>query len=159
MLFHGTVWIKKTVMILSYLTASLYFPLISPDLRRLVLKPRSLACYKSIKSRDPFFYHGSYLNFIPSPNTLFMGTNSQGNEEKTFQSFGKKVDRFVVELNEAAERLEKEFQQKYEELKQSAEKLKKEAENKETWKEVESSLKKASEELKQAFNAAFKKRS
>jgi hypothetical protein len=64
----------------------------------------------------------------------------------------------VVELNEAAERLEKEFNEKYEELKHSAEKLRKEAENKERWKEVEASLKKAGDELKSAFNAAFKKK-
>lgn len=86
-----------------------------------------------------------------------MDAKDEGKAEKTFKSFGKKVDDFVVELNEAADRMEKEFLAKYEELKQSAERLKKEAENKDRWKEVESSLKKASDELKNAFNAAFKK--
>lgn len=87
-----------------------------------------------------------------------MESNEEGKAEKTFKTFGKKVDEFVVELNEAAEKLEKEFHQKYEELKASAEKLKQEAENKERWKEVEGSMKKAGEELKNAFNAAFKKK-
>jgi hypothetical protein len=87
-----------------------------------------------------------------------METNEEGKAEKTFKGFGKKVDEFMVELNEAGERLQKEFQSKFEELKDSAEKLKKEAENKERWKEVEESLKKAGDELGNAFRAAFKKK-
>jgi hypothetical protein len=86
-----------------------------------------------------------------------METKDEGKNEKTFKSFGKKVDQFMVELNEAGEKLQKEFQDKYEELKASAEKLKNEAENKERWKEVESSLKKAGDELSKAFKAAFSK--
>jgi hypothetical protein len=87
-----------------------------------------------------------------------MESNEEGKSDKTFSSFGKKVDQFMVELNEAAAKLEKEFQQKYEELKDSAEKMKTEAQNKERWKEVEQNLKKAGDELKSAFHAAFKKR-
>ena len=87
-----------------------------------------------------------------------METQDEGKAEKGFKNFGKKVDGFVAEFQEAAERLEKEFQQKYEELKVSAEKLKKEAENKERWKEVENSLKKAGDEVANAFRAAFKKK-
>ncbi|MBT1704156.1 hypothetical protein [Chryseosolibacter indicus] len=87
-----------------------------------------------------------------------MEPQEEGKAEKTFKSFGKRVDAFVEELNEAAEKLEKEFEMKYEELKVSAEKLRKEAESKERWKEVELSLKKAGDELRNAFSAAFKKR-
>jgi hypothetical protein len=87
-----------------------------------------------------------------------METKDEGKAEKTFKSFGKRVDAFVEELNEAADKLEKEFREKYEELKISAEKLKKEAEDKERWKEVEINLRKAGDELKNAFNAAFKKK-
>lgn len=87
-----------------------------------------------------------------------MDPNQKGNTDKNYKNLGQKIDDFVVELNEAGERLQKEFNAKYEELKVSAEKLKKEAENKERWKEVEGSLKKAGEELKTAFNNAFKKR-
>jgi hypothetical protein len=86
-----------------------------------------------------------------------MDAKEEGKAEKTFKSFGKRVDDFVAELNEAAENMEKEFREKYEELKASAEKLKKEAESKERWKEVENNLKKAGDELKNAFNAAFRK--
>jgi C4-dicarboxylate-specific signal transduction histidine kinase len=81
-----------------------------------------------------------------------------GKAENLFKNFGKRVDQFMSELNEAGDRLHKEFEGRFEELRQSAEKLKKEAEDKEKWKEVEASLKRAGEELKQAFNSAFKKR-
>lgn len=87
-----------------------------------------------------------------------METNDQGKAEKTFKNFGKKVDEFMAELSDAGEKLQKEFNMKYEELKVSAEKLKNESENKERWKEVEESLKKAGDELSKAFKAAFKKR-
>jgi uncharacterized protein YicC (UPF0701 family) len=85
--------------------------------------------------------------------------NQEGQNERMFQSFGKKVDQFMLELNEAGEKLQKEFEQRFEELKQSAEKVKREAESKERWKEVEAKLKKAADELNDAFKAAFKKRS
>ena len=87
-----------------------------------------------------------------------MESTEPGKNEKSFKSFGKKVDEFLLELNEAGERLQKEFEEKFEELKQTAEKLKKEAESKERWKEVESNLKKAADELNSAFKAAFRKR-
>ena len=64
----------------------------------------------------------------------------------------------MLDLNEASEKLQKEFKEKFEELKTTAEKIKKESENNERWKEVEDSLKKASDELGNAFRAAFKKR-
>jgi hypothetical protein len=86
-----------------------------------------------------------------------MESNEEGKNEKTFRGFGKKVDQFMVELNEAGDKLQKEFQDRFEELKDSAEKLKKEAENKERWKEVEDSLRKAGDELSKAFKTAFKK--
>jgi hypothetical protein len=81
-----------------------------------------------------------------------------GKAENLFKNFGKKVDAFISELNEAGGRLNKEFESRYEELKDSAEKLRNEAKNKERWKEVEDSLKKVGEELNRAVNAAFKKR-
>jgi hypothetical protein len=87
-----------------------------------------------------------------------METKDEGKNEKAFKTFGQRVDQFIAELDEAGEKMQKEFQQRYEELKVSAEKIKKEAENKDRWKEVEASLKKAGEELKNAFNAAFKKK-
>ena len=84
-----------------------------------------------------------------------MDTKDEGKAEKTFKSFGKKVDAFLQELNEAGEKLHREFEQKYDDLKDTAEKLKKEAENKDRWKEVELNLKKAGDELGKAFKAAF----
>jgi hypothetical protein len=87
-----------------------------------------------------------------------METNNEGKSEKTFKNFGRKVDNFVAELNEASERLRTEFKEKYDELRTSAEKIKKEAETNERWKEVEDSLRKAGDELTNAFKAAFKKR-
>lgn len=87
-----------------------------------------------------------------------METQDEGKTEKSFKHFGKKVDGFISEFQEAAEKLEKEFKEKFEELKVTAEKVKKEAENNERWQEVESSLKKASDEVANAFRAAFKKK-
>jgi ElaB/YqjD/DUF883 family membrane-anchored ribosome-binding protein len=87
-----------------------------------------------------------------------MENKDEGRNERSFKNFGKRVDDFMVELNEAGEKLEKEFREKYEELKVSAEKLKKEAESKERWKEVEQSLRKAGDELGKAFKSAFSKR-
>ena len=88
-----------------------------------------------------------------------MESKKERPNKKRGESFEKKVDQFMVEVNEAGERLQKEFQEKFEELKQTAGKMKREAENKERWKEVESNLKKAADELNGAFKAAFKKRS
>jgi phosphoglycerate-specific signal transduction histidine kinase len=87
-----------------------------------------------------------------------METNDPGKKEKNASNFGKKIDDFMAELSEAGDKLQHEFNAKYEELKQSAEKLKNESENKERWKEVEDSLKNAGDELGRAFKAAFKKR-
>lgn len=84
--------------------------------------------------------------------------STDGNAEKLFQNFGKKVDVFLKELEEASGKLNKEFEGKFNDLKSAAEKLKKEAENKERWKDVESSLKKAGKEFENAFKAAFKKK-
>ena len=86
-----------------------------------------------------------------------MEPTDEGKTEKTFKSFGKKVDDFLLELNEAGEKLQKEFEEKFEELQKTAEKLKKEAENNDRWKEVENNLKKAGNELANAFRAAFRK--
>lgn len=83
---------------------------------------------------------------------------NDGKAEKLFKNFGKKVDKFLEELDEAGEKLNKEFEGKYDELKQTAERLKQEAKNKERWNEVENSLKKAGQELERAFKAAFKKK-
>ena len=87
-----------------------------------------------------------------------METTNEGRAEKAFKNFGKKVDEFLADLDDAGEKFQKEFNEKYEELKVSAEKLRKESENKERWKEVEDSLKKAGDELSRAFKAAFRKR-
>lgn len=86
-----------------------------------------------------------------------MEPNQQGRGEKFFKEFGKKMDQFMIELKEAGDRAQVDFQKKFEELKKTGESLKKEASNKERWKEVETSLKKAGEELESAFKAAFKK--
>lgn len=86
-----------------------------------------------------------------------MDKENQQNE-KRFENFGKRVDKFVDELEEASERLQKEFSERFEELKVSADKMRKEAENSDRWKEVEASLKRAGEELGKAVKAAFRKK-
>ncbi|HEX5167569.1 MAG TPA: hypothetical protein VFW11_00245 [Cyclobacteriaceae bacterium] len=87
-----------------------------------------------------------------------MSEESKNKTEGMFANFGKRVDQFLDELDEAGERLRTEFQGKYDELKETAERLKSESKNKERWKEVEESLTRAGEELKKAFEAAFKKK-
>ena len=82
----------------------------------------------------------------------------EGEAEKFFKDFGKKIDLFVEELNEANTRLKSDFEEKLTDLKKSGERLKKEVKNKERWNEVEASLKKAGKELENAFTAAFKKK-
>lgn len=81
-----------------------------------------------------------------------------GKNEKAFRNFGKQVDKFLEELDEAGERLREEFQEKFEELKETGERLKKEARDNERWKEVENNLRKAADGLAEAFRAAFRKR-
>ena len=105
------------------------------------------------------------MNFIRQVNLrqlliepIMENQEDSGKAENLFKNFGKKVDKFLEELNEAGGRLNKEFESRYEELKDSAEKLKNEAKNKERWKEVEESLKKVGDELNKAMKAAFKKR-
>lgn len=92
------------------------------------------------------------------PHPIFMENTEQGKAEKAFKNFGKRLDDFIVEVNEASDHLQKEFKSRFEELKESAEELKKQAKDKERWKEVEASLKKAGEQLNTAFKAAFKKK-
>lgn len=87
-----------------------------------------------------------------------MTGQDEGKAEKVFKNFGKKVDNFLEELDEASERLQKEFQEKYNDLKKTAEKVKEETASKDRWKEVEDSLRKAGEELGKAFRTAFSKR-
>jgi len=87
-----------------------------------------------------------------------METKDEGKSEKAFKNFGKRIDQFIAELNEAGDKMQKEFQDKYQDLKTAAEKMKKEASDKDRWKEIETSLKKAGDELGKAFSAAFKKR-
>lgn len=87
-----------------------------------------------------------------------MENKEEGKAEKSFQNFGKQVDGFINEFQEAADKLEVEFRQRFEELKVAADKAKKEAENNERWKEVEDNLRKAADEVASAFRAAFRKR-
>ncbi len=87
-----------------------------------------------------------------------MSDENKSKADGMFANFGKRVDQFLDELDEAGEKLRTEFQGKYDELKDAAEKIKQESKNKERWKEVEESLTRAGEELKKAFEAAFKKR-
>ena len=86
-----------------------------------------------------------------------MESKEQGNAENFFKDFGKKLDQFMVELQDAGNRMEVDLKKKYEELKTAGENLRKDANNKQRWKEVENSLKKASKEMENAFRAAFKK--
>ena len=86
-----------------------------------------------------------------------METNNQGNAEKFFKGFGKKLDQFLVELKDASNRLEIDCRKKYEELKDAAERVSKEVKDKQKWKDIEADLKRAGKEMEEAFRSAFKK--
>ena len=86
-----------------------------------------------------------------------MESSEQGNAEKFFKDFGKKLDQFMVELKDAGNRMETDLRSKYEELKTAAHKLN-DPENKNRWQEVETSLKKAGKELEDALRNVFKKK-
>ena len=54
-----------------------------------------------------------------------METGNEGRNEKKFKNFGKRVDDFMMDLNDASEKLQKEFKEKFEELKATCRKNKK----------------------------------
>ena len=87
-----------------------------------------------------------------------MEEKQEGKAEKFFKEFGKKLDKFLVEVRQAGSRAEADAQKKYQDLREAAERFKREAKNKDRWQEVEDSLNKAGEEMERAFKAAFKKR-
>jgi hypothetical protein len=86
-----------------------------------------------------------------------METNTEGNAEKFLKDFGIKLDKFMVELKDAGNRVEADLRVKFNELKVAADKLRNDAENKKRWQEVEESLKKAGKEMENAFREVFKK--
>jgi hypothetical protein len=87
-----------------------------------------------------------------------MEEKQEGKAEKFFKEFGKKLDKFLIEVRQAGSRAEADAQKKYQDLREAAERFKREAKNKDRWQEVEDSLNKAGEEMERAFKAAFKKR-
>ena len=87
-----------------------------------------------------------------------METNQEGNAEKFFKDFGKKLDQFMVELKDAGNRVEIDLRKKYEELKVASEKLSQDAENKKRWEELQNGLKRAGKELEDTLKTVFKKK-
>ncbi|MEN8247698.1 MAG: hypothetical protein ABFS32_02100 [Bacteroidota bacterium] len=92
-----------------------------------------------------------------------MGRNPEGNAEKMFKNFGKKVDSFILELKEAKGNSSEEFQQRLDELKKSKDSLEEKfkefrEENKDKWDDVQSELERAGQEFKKAVNNLFASR-
>ena len=89
-----------------------------------------------------------------------MGRNPEGNAEKMFKTFGKKVDSFISELNDAKGNGGEEFKSRLDELKKSKESLEEKfkdfkEENKDKFDEVQSELERAGQEFKKAVNNLF----
>jgi predicted nuclease with TOPRIM domain len=89
-----------------------------------------------------------------------MGRKPEGNAEKMFKTFGKKVDAFISELNEAKGNSSEEFKSRLEELKKSKESLEEKfkefrEDNKDKWDDVQSELERAGQEFKKAVNNLF----
>lgn len=87
-----------------------------------------------------------------------METNQEGNAEKFFKDFGKKLDQFMVELKDAGNRVELDLKKKFEELKIASEKLSQDEENKKRWEELQNGLKRAGKELEDTLKTVFKKK-
>jgi hypothetical protein len=87
-----------------------------------------------------------------------METNQEGNAEKFFKDFGKKLDQFMVELKDAGNRVEVDLKKKYEELKVASGKLSQDEENKKRWQELQNGLKRAGKELEDTLKTVFKKK-
>lgn len=89
-----------------------------------------------------------------------MGRNPEGNAEKMFKTFGKKVDSFISELSDAKENGGDEFKSRLDELKKSKDILEEKfqgfrEENKDKWEDVQSELERAGQEFKKAVNNLF----
>ena len=92
-----------------------------------------------------------------------MGRKPEGNAEKMFKNFGKKVDSFIIELKDAKENSGEEFQQRLDELKKSKDSLEEKfndfrENNKDKWEEVQTELERAGQEFKKAVNNLFASR-
>jgi phage host-nuclease inhibitor protein Gam len=92
-----------------------------------------------------------------------MGRKPEGQAEKMFKRFGKNVDTFIAELNDAKGNTSEEFQSRLEELKRSKDSLGEKfkdfrEENKDKWDEVQSELERAGQEFKKAVNNLFANR-
>lgn len=84
----------------------------------------------------------------------------EGRAEKLLKDFGKRIDKFVSELDDATDNLQDEFKKRYDELLKSKDNLQGEfnsfkENNKDKWEEVETNLENAGQELKNAFKTAF----
>ena len=89
-----------------------------------------------------------------------MGRKQEGNAEKMFKTFGKKVDSFILELSDAKGNSSEEFKSRLDELKKSKDALEEKfqdfrEENKDKWEEVQSELERAGQEFKKAVNNLF----
>ncbi|HHL52691.1 MAG TPA: hypothetical protein ENJ39_04890 [Flammeovirgaceae bacterium] len=86
-----------------------------------------------------------------------MGRKPEGQAEKMFKEFGKKVDSFIAELNDVKENASDEFKSRLKELERSKESLEErfkefKENNKDKWEEVQSDLERAAREFKKAIN-------
>jgi len=92
-----------------------------------------------------------------------MGRNPEGNAEKMFKRFGKNVDSFITELNDASSNNSVEFKERLDELKKTkdtlGDKFKEfKDENKDKWDDVQTELERAGQEFKKAVNNLFSSR-
>lgn len=83
-----------------------------------------------------------------------------GKAEKLLKDLGRKIDNFMVEIDDATENLQGEFKQRFEELKKSKDSLGKDIKdfkdkNKDKWEEVEAKIEQAGKEVSDAFKDAF----
>ena len=92
-----------------------------------------------------------------------MGRKPEGKSEKLFKKIGKKIDKLLLELDDAKEHAKVEYADRIEELKRNAETLKNEANkfkesHQDVFDDIEKAMDKAGKELKDVFDRTFKKK-
>ncbi|MTI20200.1 hypothetical protein E1176_04135 [Fulvivirga sp. RKSG066] len=89
-----------------------------------------------------------------------MGRPPEGQAERMFKQFGKKIDQLLKDLDQATDKAKEDYADRFEELKRNKESLKKEfgefrEKNKGRWDELDKGFEKAGREIKDAFSKAF----
>lgn len=93
-----------------------------------------------------------------------MGRKPEGKAEKMFKNLGKKVDKLLVDIDDAKGKAKVEYADQIDELKKNGQQLKTELGNfkdkhQDKLDDIEEKLEKVTKDVKKAFESAFSKKS